>query len=58
LLRRLALTALASLGVRSPPETFIGEEMLRQFTILAPTVEHTETALRAVLLRALEEYEG
>jgi DNA-nicking Smr family endonuclease len=58
LLRRLALTALASLGVRSPSETFIGEEMLRQFTILAPTVDHTETALRAVLLRALEEYEG
>lgn len=61
LLRRLALAALASLGMRSPSDPFVAEEMVRQFTILATavkTAERREAALRAVLMRALEEYEG
>ncbi len=61
LLRRLAIAALVSVGVRTPSDAFIGEEMMRQFKILAATVpgdDERESALRAVLVRALEEYEG
>jgi hypothetical protein len=61
LLRRLAIASLLSVGVRRPPDLFIAQEMARQFTILAAAVrdaDHHETALRAVVMRALEEYEG
>jgi Smr domain len=61
LLRRLAVAALGALGMRSPTDQFVGEEMVRQFTILAATVTTTdrpESALRGVLKRALDEYES
>jgi len=59
LLRRLAVSALAALGMHDAPDAFIADEMIRQFTTLAaavPQAEDREAALRAVLERALEEY--
>jgi hypothetical protein len=59
-LRRLAIAALAALGVRDPSDLFVTDEMIRQFSTLAPTVPadtDRESVLRAVLRRALEEYE-
>jgi hypothetical protein len=59
LLRRLATVSLEALGVRTPTEAFIGDEMLRQFDRIAPSVPHgpvREAALRAALERAIEEY--
>jgi hypothetical protein len=60
MLRRLALAALAALGVHNAAEAFVHDEMMRQFSSLAATLpadSTRETALRAVLQRALEEYE-
>lgn len=60
-LRRLAIAALAALGVRDPSEPFVSDEMIRQFSRLAtavPADANREAAVRALLRRALEEYEG
>lgn len=60
LLRRLAAMALSALGMRDPPDPFVSEEMVRQFATLSaavPAGPDRESALRAVVLRAMEEYD-
>ena len=60
LIRRLAVAALASLGMREPSDAFIADEMVRQFTAYAATVPmgpDREASLRALLEQALAEYE-
>ncbi len=59
LLRRLATVALDALGVKQRTDAFVGDEMLRQFARLAPSLPTgpaRDPALRAALERALEEY--
>ncbi len=59
-LRRLAIAALAALGIRDPSEPFVTDEMIRQFSTFVGAVSagvDREIALRAVLQRALEEYD-
>ena len=59
-LRRLALAALDALGLHEPSESFVADEMIRQFSSLAATVPRgpmRERALRDVIRRALEEFE-
>jgi hypothetical protein len=60
LLRRLATAALAALGLHNPPDAFVADEMMRQFATLsaaAPAGPDREPALRAILLRAIEEFD-
>jgi hypothetical protein len=60
LLRQLAQVSLAALGVRRRSPSFIGDEMVRQFTRLVrnvPEGEHREQRVRAAIEQALEEYE-
>ena len=59
-LRRLAGAALTALGVQAATDTFVADEMVRQFTVLAASIPDgpdRETRLRAAIGRALAEYE-
>jgi hypothetical protein len=61
LLRQLAVAALRALGLRTPSDEFVSDEMIRQFTTLAAAVPpgaDRERALRTVLVRAIDELEG
>ena len=60
-LRELALRALDVLGVHAPSKQFVSDEMVRQFTALAPGLPGAgaggdrEAALLAAIARELEE---
>jgi len=59
-LRRLAVGSLRAVGLRHPSESFVGDEMLRQFgtlAALAAAAPDRDAALRRLFERALEEYE-
>jgi hypothetical protein len=59
-LRRLAIAVLTALAVDDLSETFVADEMIRQFTVLSASVPDgpdRETRLRAAIGRALAEYE-
>jgi hypothetical protein len=59
-LRRLAVAALDALGVHQPSDSFVTDEMLRQFAHLSATIPagpSREAALRALVLQALAEFE-
>jgi len=60
-LHRLAVLALTALGVQRPADGFVEDEMARQLASLVRTVPDgpdRERALRAVLSRAIAEYEN
>lgn len=60
-LRDLAALALVVLGIKSPTELQIEDEMLRQFAALTaalPEDGDREALLQQAVLRAAEEYEG
>jgi len=59
-LRRLAHASLSALGVHEPTESFVADEMIRQFSRIAASVPpgpSREESLKAVVRRALEEFE-
>jgi hypothetical protein len=61
MLRRLAIVALEAHGVHGPSESFITDEMAREFSRLVPGVpagEDPSAALRPVLQHALDEYDA
>lgn len=60
LLRRLAATALAALGVRTPTRAQVEDEMTHQCATLAATLPPAgdrEAQLRQAVMRALNDYE-
>lgn len=59
LLRRVAVLALDSLGMRDPDEPFVQAEMERKFSMLTRAIggAPSEDALRAAVARTLAEYE-
>lgn len=57
----LAAIALAALGVRSPTQAQLDDEMIRQFNALSGALSNgpdREALLQQALMRATEEYEG
>jgi hypothetical protein len=61
LLRRLAIVALEAHGVHGPSESFVADEMARNFSRLVqdiPAGEDPGVALRPLLERALDEYDA
>ncbi|HEX7122033.1 MAG TPA: Smr/MutS family protein [Gemmatimonadaceae bacterium] len=61
LLRRLAITALDSLGVVRPDASLVEAEMQRQFSLLAaalPPGQSPDEWLTAAITRALDEYDA
>ncbi len=59
-LRRLARASLHALGVHEPSESFVADEMIRQFSRIAASVPpgpSREASLCAIVRRALEEFE-
>lgn len=61
LLHELALQQLQALGVRTPSDAVVGDEMLRQYAALSPALgqsEDAEARLQQALVRALEDHDS
>ncbi len=61
IMRELAATTLASLGIHSPTRAMVEDEMCRQFAQLSaglPATTDREATLQQAALRALEEFEA
>lgn len=61
LLHELALQQLQALGVRTPSDAVVGDEMLRQYAALSPAIgqsDDAEARLQQALVRALEDHDS